>query len=591
MRALLHSRQDDIFAAVDVAIAETASAPFREQLAAFVRAIFANFDAHRAFFRIAVESEHLRAHAPSPCSAGSPMRAIWERAERLVRRGLDENLLCPEGSDLYPSVLAGMMRGVLVGCTGTDKPFTDETDRVVAIFLHGAARTETRTNIPPSKPIMTETNMLDRKLRGALVGYGFIAEKGHAPAYRALAEQEGAPLAIVAVADTCAARRDKARADIPGVRIYESLEQLLAKEQGTLDFVDVTTPPSDHAKIAIRALARGLHVVCEKPLATTVEDAMHMVAAARAHERVLFPCHNYKHAPVIKTVRRVIDSGEIGAVRLVTLQTFRNTHAKGVRDWRPDWRRERRWSGGGIAMDHGSHTFYLAFDWFGAYPTSITAKMSTLGAFDTEDNFACSMTFPGGTASAHLTWTAGVRKVIYTVHGDLGAVRVEDDDVEVTLARTQPDGSVAWDVRRQVISSSWMDASHVHWFQSMLRDFAEAVERREHVGPQRSRQRTLRRAHHPRLRVGALWVTRAVTRRRRRGGRDVVGAYESAVVRRRCLTSTALRGLDVACSAAVVAMVATLGVAYGIRTLRLRGQARYDRIDKDGDRRCSAAAR
>ncbi len=47
--------------------------------------------------------------------------------------------------------------------------------------------------------------------------------------------------------------------------------------------------------------------------------------------RVIFPCHNYKHAPVIKTVRAVLDAGRIGKVHLVTLQTFRNTHARGVR--------------------------------------------------------------------------------------------------------------------------------------------------------------------------------------------------------------------------------------------------------------------
>src|SRR6185369_15122796 len=53
---------------------------------------------------------------------------------------------------------------------------------------------------------------------------------------------------------------------------------------------------------------------------------------------------------------------------------------------------------------------------------------------------------------------------------------------EVTVARPGPDGNVAWDVRRQMISSSWMDASHVHWFQSMLRDFTSAIDRGEHVG-------------------------------------------------------------------------------------------------------------
>jgi predicted dehydrogenase len=166
----------------------------------------------------------------------------------------------------------------------------------------------------------------------------------------------------------------------------------------------------------------------------------------------------------------------------VTLQTFRNTHAKGVEEWRRDWRREKRFSGGGIAMDHGSHTFYLAFDWIGEFPTSITAKMSVLGDFDTEDNFACSMTFPSATATAHLSWTAGVRKVIYTIHGERGAVRVEDDDVEVALmdGNTSP-GPTHWERMKGRIASDWMDASHVGWFRSMLGQFAGAISRSDFV--------------------------------------------------------------------------------------------------------------
>jgi predicted dehydrogenase len=185
---------------------------------------------------------------------------------------------------------------------------------------------------------------------------------------------------------------------------------------------------------------------------------------------------------VIKAIRGVLESGELGPIHLVTLDTFRATHAKGVAEWQPDWRRQRTTSGGGIAMDHGSHTFYLAFDWLNAYPTAITAKMSTLGDFDTEDNFACAMTFPNGTATAHLSWTAGVRKVIYTIHGDRGAVRVEDDDVEVAVMNGEPgEAQMMWEMKKQRVASEWMDASHVGWFRSLFDQFAEAIAKDDFV--------------------------------------------------------------------------------------------------------------
>jgi predicted dehydrogenase len=323
-----------------------------------------------------------------------------------------------------------------------------------------------------------------KKLRGALIGYGFIMERGHAAGYRA---RSGGDVEIVAVADLSEERRELARKHFPGVRVYADHRALLAAEQGSLDFVDVATPPSDHAEVTHAALDLGLHVLCEKPLATSIEEARGMLRHASEAERVLYPCHNYKHAPVVKTVRGVLDAGRIGKVHLVTLQTFRNTHAKGVGEWRTDWRRERRFAGGGIAMDHGSHTFYLAFEWLKAYPTAITARAATLGPYDTEDDFTCSLKFPTGVASAHLSWNAGVRKVLYTIHGERGAVRVEDDAVEVA---TQVQGAAAggnnndvgWKFERLSISSDWMDSSHVTWFNSLFDDFKGAVARGEFVG-------------------------------------------------------------------------------------------------------------
>jgi predicted dehydrogenase len=329
---------------------------------------------------------------------------------------------------------------------------------------------------------------LTKKLRGAVVGYGFIMDKGHAAGYRQRGDVD-----VLAIADISPERRDAAAAAWPQARIYPDHTSLLAAEAGRLDFVDIATPPSDHAIVSHAALDAGLHVLCEKPLAATIDEARAMLRHATRAERVIYPCHNYKHAPVIKAVRNVIESGRIGKVHLVTLQTFRDTHAKGVTGWRTDWRRERRYSGGGIAMDHGSHTFYLAFEWLRAYPTAITARAVTMGPFDTEDDFSCSLRFPTGTASAHLSWNAGVRKVIYTVHGERGAIRVEDDDIEVAVRERKvgaqsgaggsaEGGTTSWRFEREAISSDWMDSSHATWFNSLFDDFKGAIERKEFVG-------------------------------------------------------------------------------------------------------------
>jgi predicted dehydrogenase len=308
-------------------------------------------------------------------------------------------------------------------------------------------------------------------LKGAIVGFGFISGKGHYPAYQKRDDVE-----IVAIADLCEARREVARKVAPGARLYPDWRELLKAEK--LDFIDISTPPAHHAEIALAAAEAGVHVLCEKPLTTTLAEAQRLVEAARRFRRVIFPAHNYKHAPVVKMARDVIASGRIGTVRALTLNTFRTTHAKGVSEWRTDWRREKALSGGGIAMDHGSHSFYLTFDWLGTLPTRVQAKTLTLDTqWDTEDNLNAILTFPNGFAHCFLTWTAGVRKVVYTVQGTDGALVISDDDWELTtqLRSGKPV------VEKGVIESDWMDASHTKWFNSMFDKFRGAIDRGEYV--------------------------------------------------------------------------------------------------------------
>lgn len=306
-------------------------------------------------------------------------------------------------------------------------------------------------------------------LAGAIVGFGFIAELGHLPAYRSRPDL----FSIRAVADVCAARRAHAERMIPGVRVYASAEELLAGEPG-LDFVDIATPPRDHAPIAHAALDHGLHVFCEKPLTTTAEEARLLLAHAAAAERVVFPSHNYRQAPVIRAVRELIATEGLGDITRIEMFTLRPTHAKGTAEWKRDWRRMRAYSGGGIAMDHGSHSFYLAFEWLRSYPTAVTAQTLSRAGLDTEDELDCTVTFPTGTASVHLTWNADVRKVRYVLHGSHGTITVEDDAITLTDRRGSSTRSEA--------PSDWKDASHAAWFVPLQLEFVAAMREGDFAG-------------------------------------------------------------------------------------------------------------
>jgi predicted dehydrogenase len=129
-------------------------------------------------------------------------------------------------------------------------------------------------------------------------------------------------------------------------------------------------------------------------------------------------------------------------------------------------------------MDQGSHSFYLTFAWLNSLPTHVTAKALTIDSqWDTEDNLNCVLTFPTGYAHAFLTWTAGVRKVVYSLQGTDGALVIDDDDWELTTGKRSGKPKV----ETGVIESDWMDASHTKWFNSLFDQFKAAIAKGEHV--------------------------------------------------------------------------------------------------------------
>jgi predicted dehydrogenase len=318
--------------------------------------------------------------------------------------------------------------------------------------------------------------MKNKKMKGAIIGFGFIASKGHLPAYLERAKNEN-DVEIVAVCDICEERR----LEIPkGVRFYTNYIDLLEAEN-KLDFVDISTHANEHYKIAKLALERGLHVLCEKPVATNVTDIEELISSAQKNERVIFPCHNYKHAPVIKKIRELICENRIGKINVITINTYRNTHAIGTAEWNPNWRRYSKLSGGGIGMDHGSHALYLAFEWMSGYPISVTASGFNFHKtiYDTEDNFQAMYEFENGLANIYLTWTAGVRKTLYSIHGENGAITVDDDLLKLSIKNNNENNNqshkATWQVENYDIASQWDDSGHKEWFNSMFDEFQKAI--------------------------------------------------------------------------------------------------------------------
>ena len=299
-------------------------------------------------------------------------------------------------------------------------------------------------------------------LRGAFIGFGNVAVKGHLPGWRSRSD-----VRIVAATDDVAARREAFLAECPDGRWYDSVDDLLSGE--TLDFVDVCTPPGSHATLIKRALDAGLHILCEKPLVTRMGDAQTVAAAAASAARVVYTVHNWLKAPICLQISALIAEGAIGAVRSVRWRTLRTQPAvAATADGGKNWRVDPALAGGGILFDHGWHALYCIVRWAGA-PQGVAALLETrrFHEWPLEDTATLNLDLPFGGGHIYLTWTASERSNLIEIEGERGHISVVDDNV---IVRSNGDE------RRWACPPPLSEGSHhPDWFSGVAEDFLMAV--------------------------------------------------------------------------------------------------------------------
>lgn len=152
--------------------------------------------------------------------------------------------------------------------------------------------------------------------------------------------------------------RDKARAEAAVVQFgaergYAALDALLSDPE--VDAVWVCTPNGLHAEHTLRALAAGKHVLCEKPMALTVEDAEALVAAARRQGRQLGVGFHLRHHPGYRLAKQAVQEGSLGEITYARGQWA--LHGVGIA--RPGWWSDPALAGAGILMGTGVHVIDL----------------------------------------------------------------------------------------------------------------------------------------------------------------------------------------------------------------------------------------
>jgi predicted dehydrogenase len=306
-----------------------------------------------------------------------------------------------------------------------------------------------------------------KKYRGAIVGFGRVAELGHLPGFRLAPNFE-----IVAVVDPSEERRAQVAAALPGARAYADFATA-AEAEAKLDFVDVATPPGFHAHAVSQALARGLHVLCEKPLAVDLAQAAELSRAARRSGRALFTVHNWKYAPLMRRLHGLLRAGAVGELGEIEWQVLRPSPPQGATD--AGWRLDPAQAGGGILMDHGWHACYLMLFLSGRVPRSIVARLGTTLGVGVEDTVECEVDFGTLRARIELSWGGAERRTAGWARGPLGDVRFTDDRLTVAVGGKAPEETRF----APALSAS---SYHPEWFPALLEDFRAEMQHPQHRG-------------------------------------------------------------------------------------------------------------
>jgi predicted dehydrogenase len=219
--------------------------------------------------------------------------------------------------------------------------------------------------------------MTDTSIGVGMVGHAFMG-RAHSQAWRSVGPFFSPPLTPVraALAGRSADRTAAAARELGWAAVETDWKALVRRDD--VQLVDICTPGDSHAEIAVAALEAGKHVLCEKPLANSVEEAEAMAAAARrAAERGVRSMvgFNYRRVPALTLARRLVAEGRLGEIRHVRAQY--------LQDWLTDpraplvWRLQKDRAGSGALGDIGAHIIDAAQFVVGQTLTGVSALMET----------------------------------------------------------------------------------------------------------------------------------------------------------------------------------------------------------------------
>ncbi|GAP12667.1 predicted dehydrogenase [Longilinea arvoryzae] len=281
-----------------------------------------------------------------------------------------------------------------------------------------------------------------------IIGCGKIAQVRHIPEYAANPNAQ-----LAAYYDLNPARAAELAKKYGG-KAYPSVDELLAVRD--IDAVSVCTANTSHAEISIAALKACKHVLCEKPMATTLPDCEAMVQAARETGRYLMLGHNQRLAKAHVKARELIAGGLIGDI-----VSFRTTFGhSGPETWSVDpgknvWFFDKNKAAMGAMADLGIHKTDLIHFLTGQTVVETTARLVTLDKRDAsgsligvDDNAICIYRLSGGAVGTMTaSWTFyGAEDNSTVIYGTQGILRLYDDPTYSIKVTTRAGDTILYEI-------------------------------------------------------------------------------------------------------------------------------------------------
>jgi predicted dehydrogenase len=212
-------------------------------------------------------------------------------------------------------------------------------------------------------------------------------------------------------------------------RTYDNFADMAKREarlKNGVEAVAIVTPNHLHYPIAREFLKRGIHVICDKPLTSTLPDARKLVKAAEASEALFILTHNYTGYPMARQAREMVANGQLGDLRVIQVEYPQDWLTEDEQNKQAQWRTDPEQSGAGCIGDIGVHAYNLACFVSGLDAAELSADMHTfVDGRKVDDNCHVMIRWQGGAKG--MLWSSqvapgnenGLRLRIYGTKGGI----------------------------------------------------------------------------------------------------------------------------------------------------------------------------